>query len=162
MVAYVVSGGDARVDGAKIRADLGRVLPEYMVPSAVVGLDELPLTANGKLDRRALPMPDYGAVSSGRGPRTPKEEILCGLFAEVLGLDGIGIDDSFFESGGHSLLATRLIARIGSTLDQKISLEDVFRAPSVAQLVERLDQAPVTRPRPALRRRTRAGAKLDG
>ncbi|MFE1080443.1 AMP-binding protein, partial [Nocardiopsis alba] len=162
LVAYVVGASGTEPDGVGIRAALTELLPEYMVPSAVVVLDRLPLTANGKLDRRALPVPEHGPSSSGRGPRGPREEILCRLFAEVLGLERVGIDDSFFDLGGHSLLATRLVARVRSALDQEVSLEDVFRAPEPARLAERLDRVPVSRPRPTLRRRTRAGMEIGG
>ncbi|WP_285733084.1 non-ribosomal peptide synthetase [Nocardiopsis sp. ATB16-24] len=162
LVGYVVPEAGVVLDAVVLRAGLATSLPEYMVPSAVVVLEELPLTANGKLDRRALPEPDFSVVSSGRGPRDAREEILCGLFAEVLGLESVGIDDSFFDLGGHSLLATKLIARVHSAMDAKMTLEDVFRAPTVAFLAERLETTPVAVARPALRRRTRAGVEIGG
>ena len=110
LVAYVVPppGGTAP-EGEVLRAYLGERLPEYLVPAAYVGLSALPLTANGKLDRRALPALEPSGEREGRGPRTPRETVLCALFAEVLGVERVGIDDSFFALGGHSLLALRLI-----------------------------------------------------
>ncbi|WP_425807738.1 non-ribosomal peptide synthetase, partial [Micromonospora echinospora] len=97
LVAYL-TGTD--VDAEQVRTTVGRLLPAYMVPAAVLVLDELPLTANGKVDRQALPAPDYAALSHGRAPRDPREELLCGLFADVLGLDHVTIDDNFFTLGG--------------------------------------------------------------
>ncbi|MFI1935460.1 amino acid adenylation domain-containing protein [Streptomyces sp. NPDC020330] len=141
LVAYVVPVAGAVPDVAELRAFVGRSLPEYMVPSAVVVLEALPLTPNGKLDRKALPVPDFSSPSSGRAARTPQEEILCGLFAEVLGVTDVGADDSFFDLGGHSLLATRLMSRIRSVLGVELAIRTVFEAPTVAGLAERLSGA---------------------
>jgi amino acid adenylation domain-containing protein len=138
LVGYIVSAAGHQVDPASVRRALAEHLPDYMVPSALVVLDALPLTPNGKLDRRALPAPDFTATAS-RMPRTPQEEILAGLFAEVLGLKRVGIDDSFFDLGGHSLLATRLVSRIRSVLDVEIPIRALFEAPTVAELAHRLD-----------------------
>src|SRR6476660_1691917 len=139
LVGYVVAAGAAVPDAAVLRSHLGRSLPEHMVPSAFVVLDRLPLTPNGKLDRRALPAPEQPVGAVRRVPRTPQEEILCGLFAEVLGLERVGIDDNFFALGGHSLLATRLISRIRSTLDVELAIRSLFEAPTVEALCDRLN-----------------------
>ena len=151
LVAYVVAASaDRAPDVAALRAHLAAGLPDYMVPSAFVVLAKLPLTPNGKLDRKALPAPELAPANVWRAPRTPQEELLCGLFAEVLGLARVGIDDNFFALGGHSLLATRLISRIRATLDVELAIRSLFEAPTVEALVKRLGNDTQTA-RPALR-----------
>jgi len=150
LVGYVVAAPDNAVHVDLLRVLLRERLPEYMVPVAVVVLDALPLTPNGKLDRKALPAPEYGSAGVGRAPRTPREQLLAELFAEVLGVAGVGVDDDFFTLGGHSLLATRLVARVRATLGVELGLRVLFETPTVARLVTRLDEAGP--PRPALTR----------
>ncbi|MFF3640054.1 non-ribosomal peptide synthase/polyketide synthase [Streptomyces sp. NPDC002564] len=151
LVAYVVPAApDRGVDHARLRADVAGSLPAYMVPAAFVTLDALPLTPNGKLDRRALPAPDFAAASTGRAPRTPREEVLCGLFAEVLGADRVGIDDSFFQLGGHSLLATRLVSRVRTVLGAELPLAALFETPTVAGLSALIEDARPESARPSL------------
>jgi amino acid adenylation domain-containing protein/non-ribosomal peptide synthase protein (TIGR01720 family) len=145
LVAYVVPAAGATVDTAVLRQQVAGSLPHYMVPSAFVTLDTLPLTPSGKLDRRALPAPEHDGTQVG--PRTPQEEILCGLFAEVLGVPAVGVEDSFFDLGGHSLLVTRLVSRIRSVLGVELSIRQLFLTPAVAGLAGTLDHAGTARAR---------------
>ncbi|MFK0182535.1 amino acid adenylation domain-containing protein, partial [Streptomyces xanthochromogenes] len=147
LVAYVV-GED--VDTAALRRHASEALPDYMVPAAFVLLDTLPLTGNGKLDRRALPAPDLSSDSTGRAPRDPAEEVLCGLFADVLGRPSVTIDDHFLRLGGHSLLATRLVSRIRTAFGVRITVRDMFQHPTVAQLNELIQTSKGDKARPAL------------
>ncbi|WP_020722882.1 non-ribosomal peptide synthetase [Actinomadura atramentaria] len=138
LVGYVVPDPDhGPTDARELRRAVAAALPEYMVPAAIVELDALPLTANGKLDQRALPAPDYAAASGAgrpyRAPRTPVEETLCGLFADILGVERVGVDDGFFDLGGDSIIAMRLVSRARSA-GLLISPREVFQRPTVDEL----------------------------
>ncbi|NNJ05520.1 amino acid adenylation domain-containing protein [Streptomyces sp. PKU-MA01144] len=154
LIAYVVPHEGRTVDPTAVRRAAGEVLPRHMVPAAVVVLDRLPLTPNGKLDRRELPAATLTGTATSRAPRSPREEILCGLFADVTGAAKVHIDDHFFDLGGHSLLATRLVARIRPAFGVELTVRDVFGAPTVAELARRLDEVGGSL-RPAVTRRQR-------
>ncbi len=137
LVAYIVSNQERIPTAGELRGFLAEKLPEYMVPSAFVFLDALPLTPNGKIDRHAFPVPDTVRPETGQefaAPRTLVEETLAGIWAEILGLEQIGIHDNFFDLGGHSLLATRVVSRLRETLMVELPLRAMFEAPTVAEL----------------------------
>ena len=134
LVGYVTGTADP----AAARARLAERLPAYMVPAAVVVMDALPLTVNGKLDTRALPAPEYQDTDHYRAPTSAVEEILAGIYAQVLGLERVGVDDSFFDLGGDSLSAMRVVAAVNTGLDAGLAVRAVFEAPTVAQLALRI------------------------
>ncbi|HVR95614.1 MAG TPA: amino acid adenylation domain-containing protein, partial [Thermoanaerobaculia bacterium] len=137
LTAYIV-GGAAVED---LKAFLRERLPEYMVPAAFLLLESLPLTSNGKVDRRALPAPEWAPETSYTAPRTPVEEVLAGLFETVLQSERVGVEDDFFERGGHSLLATRLASRVRETFGIELPVRALFEAPTVAGLAEAISDA---------------------
>lgn len=142
IVGYVVADPGRRPDHAEVRSLVAGILPDYMVPATVMVLDELPLTPNAKVDRTALPAPDYGSTrTAGPRPRDAAEEALAGVFAEVLGLDTVRVDDGFFELGGNSLLATKIIARIRSVFGVELGVRALFETPTVAGLAARVPVA---------------------
>jgi amino acid adenylation domain-containing protein len=130
LVGYVTG----EVEPAGVRARLADLLPPYMVPAAVVVMEALPLTVNGKLDKRALPPPEYRDVGGYRPPATPTEEIIADIYARVLGLDRVGVDESFFDLGGDSLQAMSMIAAVNSSLNAHLAVRTLFYAPSVRSL----------------------------
>ena len=136
LVGYVTGTADP----VGTRASLAERLPAYMVPAAIVAMQTLPLTVNGKLDSRALPAPEYKDVDRYRAPGSAVEEILAGIYAQVLGLERVGVDDSFFDLGGDSLSAMRVMAAINKSLDAGLSLRALFDAPTVALLAPLLNE----------------------
>ncbi|MCF3960188.1 amino acid adenylation domain-containing protein [Streptomyces fuscigenes] len=154
LVAYVVPAAEAQVRTAELRERVAEVLPDYMVPATVVTVAGFPLTPNGKLDRKALPAPVYGAAPGTRRkePVNHQERLLCEMFADVLGVPSVGVDDNFFDMGGDSLLAARLVNRIRSALHAELMIEALFEEPTVTGVAARLAAAPASTPRPALRR----------
>ncbi|MEV0538296.1 amino acid adenylation domain-containing protein [Nocardia salmonicida] len=156
LVSYVLPVPTVELDTERLRAQVAAELPGYMVPAYVVVLEDIPLTPVGKLDRKALPIPDFSVTQQAYlAPRTPIEQAVAEVFAEVLGSERVSVDQSFFELGGNSLSATKVVARVNSALGSGIALRDLFDAPSVAQLSSRVVPAaegsagrPALAPRP--------------
>jgi hypothetical protein len=153
LAAYVVlrAGSDAEI--AALREHLKRKLPAYMVPQHIVRLDRMPLTPNGKADRKALPAPDLSArerLPSFVEPRTETERQVAAIWRDILGIRRVGVDDDFFELGGHSILATRVIARLFSDLRVELPLRWFFAGPTLGALAERIDALRLVKSAPAV------------
>jgi acyl carrier protein len=137
LVAYIVPDAETTLAAGELRSALRARLPEYMLPSAIVPMSELPLTPNGKIDRRALPQPEQGHADHARDGmerQTPTEELMAGIFAEVLGVGEVGVEENFFELGGHSLLATRVVSRVREVFQVEMPLLALFESPTVREL----------------------------
>ncbi|WP_370949206.1 amino acid adenylation domain-containing protein [Amycolatopsis sp. cg5] len=159
LIAYVIADDP---DPAAYRAELAASMPEHLVPSVIMPVDIFPLSPSGKLDRRALPEPE-AAVAEGAKPATAEEAVLCGLFAELLGVPGVGAHDDFFALGGHSIMATRLVGRIRAELGAEVALRTVFDAPTPSKLAAALSEVagarPALTPRPRPRRQPLSAAQ---
>ncbi len=141
LVAYITpAAGAERVEIDRIRARVTAALPEYMIPAAFVELAEIPITAHGKIDRRALPEPEIRSATEFRSPETETEHEIVALFGELLERDGVGADDSFFDLGGHSLLATKLVAAVRTRCGVELGVADVFENATVAGLAAKVDE----------------------
>ncbi|MBZ4419378.1 non-ribosomal peptide synthetase [Myxococcus sp. RHSTA-1-4] len=143
LVAYVAGEAGQTLEISALREGLRATLPEYMVPSAFVVLEALPRNSNGKVDRKALPVPlnERTSLRPYEAPRTPTEELLAGLWRQVLGLERVGVKDHFFELGGHSLLATQVVARLRTALRTEVPMQAFFEAPTLEALARRVDAA---------------------
>ncbi|MDV8075435.1 amino acid adenylation domain-containing protein [Rhodococcus sp. IEGM 1370] len=138
LVGYVVPSPAMNIDVDQVRASVADTLPRYMIPAAMMILEEFPLNTSGKLDRKSLPAPEFATVEF-RAPSNPIEEIVAGVFADVLGIDRIGLDDDFFALGGNSLVATQLVSRLGAALDSRVAVRTLFEASTVQALAARVE-----------------------
>jgi acyl carrier protein len=151
LVAYVMAEAEAAVDSHALRDFLKEKLPEYMMPSTFVMTDTLPLTANGKLDRQALPVPVRARAEGGGvfvGPRTPSEKLIAEIWSAVLNLDQVGVHDNFFDLGGHSLKATRVVSRVREVFRVELPVCALFQSPTIAALSETIEIAQRSGTRP--------------
>ncbi|MGG4444259.1 phosphopantetheine-binding protein, partial [Brevibacillus fortis] len=141
LAAYVTAKEESREEGTDLAVWAKAKLPEFMVPSVFVWLEAMPLTPNGKIDRKQLPEPEWAQVASTQeyvGPRNQKEELVATIWSQVLGIEKVGIQDNFFELGGHSLLATRVISRLRDMFAGEVPIRILFENPTVAELSEAL------------------------
>jgi amino acid adenylation domain-containing protein len=141
LVAYVVAQKETTRDAAGLRVFLQERLPSYMIPAAIVFIDKTPLTPNGKVDQRALPEPDWVRTDDDVAPRTQTEEILAGLWTQLLGVDHVGVNSNFFELGGHSLLATQLVSRLLEVFHVELPLRALFTSPTISELAQVIETA---------------------
>ncbi len=142
LVAYIVAAADQSPTTSELRSYLKQKVPEYMVPTVFVMLEQMPLTPNGKVDRLALPVPDQSRPELEQtfvAPHTPVEEVVAGIWSEVLGVEQVGVHDNFFELGGHSLLATQVISRMQEAFQLEIPLRCMFESPTVAGLTSTME-----------------------
>ncbi|MET0399318.1 MAG: amino acid adenylation domain-containing protein [Longimicrobiaceae bacterium] len=160
LVGYVAAEEGAELAGAELRAHLAARVPEHLVPGAFVVLASLPLTLNGKVDRAALPAPEHAGEAAYAAPRTATEEVLAGIWEEVLGVERVGVQASFFELGGHSLLATQVVSRSRGAFGVEVPLRALFEAPTVAGLAGRIDalRSEGAPPAPPIERVPRTGS----
>ena len=140
LVGYVTETSTGGVDSAELRRTMADRLPAYMVPAAIVVVAALPLTVNGKLDKRALPAPEFQSTDPYRAPATETEATVAGIFAQVLGVERVGVDDSFFELGGDSISAMRVVAAVNTALESDLAVRMLFETPSVSGLCRQLDR----------------------
>ena len=146
LVAYLSAQAGQAIDTAQVRERLGRVLPDYMVPGAVVVLQALPLNANGKVDRKALPVPDFGSERAYASPQGDTEEALARIWSEVLGVECIGRHDNFFELGGHSLMSMQVLARVQGALHADLAVKDIFQNPVLMDMARLIAEASARKP----------------
>jgi acyl carrier protein len=144
LAAYIVPAGERGPSFEELRAYLKHELPDYMVPRVFAVLDALPLTSSGKVDRRALPVTEWNGQAERmpyEAPRTAVEEIVAGIWADVLGMDQIGINENFFDLGGHSLLVTKVISRVRSVFEVEVPLMEMIETPTVAAFSQAIGRA---------------------
>jgi len=144
LVAYVVTAPGASRNVSDLRSHLKDRLPDYMIPSAFVYLDDLPLTSHGKIDRRALPAPDSERPALAEAfiePRTPAEKKLASIWSRLIGINRIGINDNYFELGGDSLLATQLVSQVRNVFEVELPLVELFRHPTLAEMATSIEEA---------------------